>query len=196
MVTLPEDQGQQGSCYLLPLHQITRYQPSFKPHADQGTMAGLPFAISHVSWNCHHMKAFGMVMSHWTLICLAVLLTFDKAYLRLLWDSDWSLVACTTCSSGVSRYGGWVYRGRFLSTHPRTQMGGKPPMIGPRSCRAFSLLPKGLIRSSRKSGLGGAAAEQVQWEPLYPHWKYNLLQDLELYIAHLWGSQYTGSVQR
>lgn len=150
-------------------------------------MAGLPFAISHVSWNCHHMKAFGMAMSHWTLICLAVLLTFDKAYLRLLWDSDWPLVACTTCSSGVSRYGDWVYRGRFLSTHPRTQMGGKPPMIGPRSCRAFSLLPKGLIRSSRKSGLGGSAAEQVQWEPLYPHWKYNLLQDLELYTAHLWG---------
>lgn len=65
-------------------------------------------------------------------------------------------------------------------------MGVKPPMIGPRSCRAFSLLSKGLIRSSRKSGLGGAAAEeQLRWEPLYPHWKYSLLQDLELYAAHL-----------
>lgn len=75
-------------------------------------------------------------------------------------------------------------------------MGGKPPMIGPKT---FSLLPKGLIRSSRKPGLGGGestAEEQVHGEPLYLHWEYSLLQDLEFYAAHLWGSQYMGSVQR
>lgn len=75
-------------------------------------------------------------------------------------------------------------------------MGGKPPMIGPKT---FFLLPKGLIRSSRNPGLeggGSTAEEEVHWEPLYPHWEYILLQDLEFYAAHLRGSQYMGSVQR